>query len=113
MNFLPYLPRELRASIFVVVHTAPESPGYLAEILTRAGRLPARYARDGELFEEGRIYVARPDRHLLLGPARRMQVAKGPRENRTRPSVDPLFRSSALASGPWADGIVWCAGFAA
>ena len=110
MNFLPDLPRDLRAAIFVVVHTAPESPGYLAEILTRAGRLPARYARDGELFEEGRIYVARPDRHLLLSPGRRMQVVKGPRENRTRPSVDPLFRSAALAYGPRVVGIVLSGG---
>src|SRR5262249_9677625 len=93
MNFLPDLPRDLRAAIFVVIHTAPESPGYLAEILTRAGRLPARYAQDGELFAEGRIYVAPPDRHMLLNPGQRMQVVRGPRENRTRPSIDPLFRS--------------------
>lgn len=110
LNFLPALPEHFQAAIFVVIHTGPESPGYLAGILTRAGRLPARYARDGEKFEKGIIYLASPDHHLLLSPGERAQVVRGPRENRTRPAVDPLFRSAALAYGARVIGVVLSGG---
>ncbi|HEX8853209.1 MAG TPA: chemotaxis protein CheB, partial [Pyrinomonadaceae bacterium] len=42
------LPEDFAASIFVVLHTSPESPGLLANILDRFGRLPAASATDGE-----------------------------------------------------------------
>lgn len=109
-TILSGLPTDLPASVFVVVHTAPDSPGYLAEIFSRAGRLPARYARDGEAFEKGRIYLAPPDHHLLLSADGTMQVVRGPRENRTRPAIDPLFRSAALAFGPRVIGAVLSGG---
>jgi two-component system chemotaxis response regulator CheB len=110
IRFLPGLPPDLPAAIFVVVHTGPESPGYLAGVFTRAGRLSARYAGDAEKFERGAIYVARPDHHLLLSPGDRVQVVRGPRENGTRPAVDPLFRSAALAYGPRVIGVVLSGG---
>jgi two-component system, chemotaxis family, protein-glutamate methylesterase/glutaminase len=101
---------DLPAAVFVVVHIAPHSPGYLAEILTRLGPLPAKNARNGERFTNGAIYVAPPDHHLLLQADRRMLVVRGPRENRTRPAVDPLFRSAALAFGPRVIGVVLSGG---
>jgi two-component system, chemotaxis family, protein-glutamate methylesterase/glutaminase len=90
------LPAELPAALFVVVHTSAESPGYLADILQRAGRWPARMAADGDPIRPGRILVAPPDRHLLLS-GDRVRLSSGPRENRTRPAIDPLFRSAAVA----------------
>jgi two-component system chemotaxis response regulator CheB len=49
--------------------------------------------------------VAPPDRHLLVEPGR-VRVTKGPRENRFRPAIDPLFRSAAQVFGPAAIGVV-------
>ena len=57
------LPADLPASLFVVMHTAPESPGLLAEILNHFGTLRATTATDGERIRPGTIYVAPPDRH--------------------------------------------------
>jgi two-component system chemotaxis response regulator CheB len=57
------------------------------------------HAVDGEPVEMGRIYVAPPDRHLLVEP-RRIRLSHGPTENRHRPAIDPLFRSAARAYGP-------------
>jgi hypothetical protein len=49
--------------------------------------------------------VAPPDHHLLVEPGR-LRVTKGPRENRFRPAIDPLFRSAAQVFGPTAIGAV-------
>ena len=110
LTILSGLPANLPAALFVVIHIGPDSPGYMATILSRAGPLSAQYARDGEPFENGHIYVATADCHLLLNPGRLMQVVRGPKENRTRPAVDPLFRSAALSYGPRVIGLVLSGG---
>ena len=99
------LPAEFPAAIFIVLHTSPHSPGLLPEIFNHRGLLPAAHAQDGEPVTPGRIYVAPPDLHLLLENGR-VRVTRGPKENRSRPAVDPLFRSAALAYGPRVVGIV-------
>jgi two-component system chemotaxis response regulator CheB len=100
------LPRDLDASLFIVLHTAPYSPGILPEILGRAGQLPASHARDWEQISPGRIYVAPPDYHLLIERSGYTRVTQGPKENRFRPAVDPLFRSAAHAFGPRVVGVI-------
>lgn len=92
------LPAELAAALFVVVHFPPHSTSVLPRILSRRGTLPAVHAEDGAPVEPGRVYVAPPDRHLLLERGR-MRLVRGPRENAARPAVDPLFRSAARAYG--------------
>jgi Chemotaxis response regulator containing a CheY-like receiver domain and a methylesterase domain len=89
------LPEDLPAAVLVVQHTSPESPGLLGEILSRQGPLPAVIAEDGMEIERGRIYVAPPNRHLLA-TADGIRVNFGPRENRSRPAIDPLFRTAAV-----------------
>lgn len=103
------LPQDFPASVFVVLHTAPQSPGVLGDILDRAGALPAANAVDGERIQPGRIYVAPPDYHLLVEPEI-VRVTRGPKENRFRPAVDPLFRSAAQVYGPRAVGVILTGG---
>jgi two-component system, chemotaxis family, protein-glutamate methylesterase/glutaminase len=88
------LPADFPAPIAIVQHTAPQSPGVLHEILARSGKLKALRAADREPLRSGHIYVAPPDFHLVIEPGR-VRVTKGPRENRFRPAIDPLFRSAA------------------
>jgi two-component system, chemotaxis family, protein-glutamate methylesterase/glutaminase len=99
------LPVDFPAPICVVVHTSPQSPGVLASILARVGTLRADNARDGERLHPGQIYVAPPDFHLTVEPGR-LRVTRGPRENRFRPAIDPLFRSAAQVFGPGAIGVI-------
>jgi two-component system, chemotaxis family, protein-glutamate methylesterase/glutaminase len=99
------LPREFAAPIAVVMHTSPESPGILADILDRTGPLHAVQPRNGERLQAGRIYVAPPDFHLMIEPGI-VRITKGPRENRFRPAIDPLFRSAAQVYGPAALGVI-------
>jgi two-component system chemotaxis response regulator CheB len=103
------LPKDLEASVFIVWHMAPTVRGILPQVLNVAGPLYASEAADGEKVERGRIYVAKPDHHLLLENSR-VRVTRGPKENRFRPSVDPLFRSAAYNYGPRVIGVITSGG---
>jgi two-component system, chemotaxis family, protein-glutamate methylesterase/glutaminase len=99
------LPADFPAPVGVVMHTAPQAPGVLDDILNRAGTLRAVNASTGMRLKPGHLYVAPPDYHLLIEPGV-LRITKGPRENRFRPAVDPLFRSAAQVYGPKAIGVV-------
>lgn len=90
------LPADRDAAVFVVQQLAPAT---LADALDQAGSRPARLAGDGQAIETGRIYVAPRDEHLLLAHDG-IRLARTPRENGMRPSVDALFRSAAVCFGP-------------
>lgn len=99
------LPKDLAASVFIVWHMSPDVRGVLPQILNRADTLHAAHAYDGERIAPNRIYVAPPDRHLLV-EAGRVRVTRGPKENRFRPAVDPLFRSAAHAYNKQVIGVI-------
>jgi two-component system, chemotaxis family, protein-glutamate methylesterase/glutaminase len=99
------LPADFSAPLCIVMHTAAESPRVLATILDRSTSLDVRYAADGDPLRAGRVYIAQADRHLLVEPGR-LRVTAGPRENRFRPAIDPLFRSVAQVFGPGAVGVL-------
>ena len=99
------LPAGLPASVFVVLHIPPQNPSLMPEILSRSGRLKAVHPGDGEAIQQGCIYVAPPDLHLLVEQGY-VHLLRGPKENRHRPAIDPLFRSAAVAYGPRVVGVV-------
>ena len=99
------LPIDLPAPVFVVLHIPPYVASSLPQILSRSGPLKAIHPEDGAAIKAGMIYVAPPDRHLLI-EGHRIAVKRGPKENRFRPSIDALFRSAAYAYGPRAIGVV-------
>jgi two-component system chemotaxis response regulator CheB len=99
------LPGDFQAAVLVVLHTPPDATGYMAEILGRAGPLPAVYPLDGAEITHGCVMVAPPDHHLVVDGAR-VRVIRGPRENAMRPAIDPLFRTAAQSYGPRVVGVV-------
>src|SRR5206468_4016237 len=62
-------------------------------------------ARDGQDVQPGHVYVAPADHHLLVIDGI-IRLGRGPRENMTRPAIDPLFRSVGESYGPRAIGLV-------
>jgi two-component system chemotaxis response regulator CheB len=99
------LPATLAAPVCIVLHVPPDSPSLLPVILARRASLEVVAAADGAKIKPGTIYVAQPDRHLIIDDGV-IRLARGPRENRHRPAVDVLFRSAALAYGSGAIGVV-------
>jgi two-component system chemotaxis response regulator CheB len=99
------LPAKLDAAIFIVWHMAPDVTGLLPQVLNRQKTIPASNAIDNEPISSNHIYVAPPDRHLLLEKGL-VRVTKGPKENHFRPAVDPLFRSAAESYGSRVIGII-------
>jgi two-component system chemotaxis response regulator CheB len=105
-DLIGQLPIDLVASVFVVQHMASEDSGESLLVRLRHHRaFGCTFAKDGEIFKPGRIYIARPDNHLLI-KKNKVLVSKGARENRNRPGIDPLFRSAAVAHGSRVIGVI-------
>jgi two-component system, chemotaxis family, protein-glutamate methylesterase/glutaminase len=98
------LPAAFPAPLCIVQHVGA-NPSLLPELLSNRGPHPAVHARDGQLLTPGVIHIAPPDHHMLV-EGRYLRLTRGPRENHTRPAIDPLFRSAALAWGPGVIGVV-------
>jgi len=98
------LPRGFPASILIVQHIGTHT-SMLPELLNRRGPLPAMFPTSGRLLEPGVIFVAPPDHHLLVTDGA-VRLSRDAKENYTRPAIDPLFRSAAIAKGPHVIGIV-------
>lgn len=103
--FFRALPPGLPAAVLVVLHIPAHTPSQLDRVLASVTDLPVDVARDGEPLENGRVYVASADRHLMLTPGG-IRLSRGPKEGRVRPSIDVLFRSAAAAFGPRVIGVV-------
>jgi two-component system chemotaxis response regulator CheB len=104
-SLVAQLPPDFPAAVLVVLHLPPKGTSVLPQILARAGALPAVTAEDGAAVEGGRVYVAPPDRHLLVEHGH-LRLDHGTRTNGHRPAIDPLFRSVANEYGPAGAGVV-------
>lgn len=93
------LPPGFPAAVFIVQHMSADSRGeLLVRTLNNQRTLPCVQASHGERFRGGHIYLPPADHHLMLAKGK-ILVTKGAQENRSRPAIDPLFRSAAVAYG--------------
>lgn len=91
------LPIAFPAAIVIVQHLSPDHPSLMAEILQRYTLLPVRQAQDGMGLQPRTVYVAPPDRHLLVTPEGRLSLTHTARVHFVRPSADALFESVATS----------------
>ncbi|PSF07026.1 chemotaxis protein CheB [Marinobacter halophilus] len=100
------LPEDFPAPVFVVNHMGMHTTGEaLVNVLNGSGNLPCAQAHDQQAFKSGHIYLAPSDQHMLIDNGK-ILITKGARENRSRPAIDPLFRSAAVAYGNRVIGII-------
>ncbi|WP_011296795.1 chemotaxis protein CheB [Cupriavidus necator] len=98
------LPAALDAAVFIVLHVGKHK-SELPSLLTRWGKLPASYPQHGDVWKPGHIYVAPPDHHMLI-TADTIHLSHAAKENFSRPAIDPLLRSAAVALGSRVIGVI-------
>ncbi len=95
--------------IVITQHMPATFTTIFAEHLARASKLPCTEASDGMALENGHIYVAPGEYHMVVeeqAGAARLRLNQEPPENYCRPAVDPMFRSLAALYGPAVLGLV-------
>jgi two-component system chemotaxis response regulator CheB len=65
-RLLAGLPAEFPAAIVIVQHLDPRHRSLMAEILNRNCALPVKEAEEGDRLIGGAIFIAPPNRHLLV-----------------------------------------------
>jgi two-component system, chemotaxis family, protein-glutamate methylesterase/glutaminase len=99
----------LPASVVVAIHISRRPSKTIHLALCGRAALGCELAANGTALEPGHIYVTPPDRHTRIicqGDKKKLQVDRAPPENRSRPSIDALFRSTAATCGPRAVGVL-------
>ena len=96
-KLLASLPADFPIPITIVQHLDPRHRSLMADILSRHTTLKVTQARDGEKMKPGTVYVAPPDRHLLVNSDGRLSLTHTELVHFVRPSADLLFDSSAAA----------------
>ena len=99
------LPADIPAAVCIVVHVGARGNDVMADIFGRRCSIPVTTAIDGERLQQGHVYVAAADHHLIVLDDT-IRLGRGPRENLARPAIDPLFRSVGLSHGSRAIGVI-------
>ena len=94
---LSSLTADFPASIAVVQHLDPRHRSLMADILNRTSRLPIKQAEEGDRVEPGSVFIAPPDRHLLVNADGRLSLSRTELVHFVRRSADLLFESVAAS----------------
>lgn len=106
-KLISQLPKDFPLPVLIVRHISPDATGnVLLDELNKLNTVKCQYAKSGNNLKPGNVYLAPSDHHLLIGGDQKMLVTKGAHENRSRPAIDPLFRSAAVAFGTGVIGIL-------
>ncbi len=99
-ELLRHLPATFPLPIVVVQHLDPHHASSLASILGRRSTIRVKSAENGETPQTGVVYIAPPDRHLLINSLGGFDLNVAPPVHFLRPSVDRLFATAAEQLGP-------------
>lgn len=100
---LRYVGQRIAQPILITQHMPPHFTALLAEQLGKISGRSAAEARDGDVVEEGKIYLAPGGLHMLVetraSGGALLRLSDAPPENSCRPAVDPMLRSIARVYG--------------
>jgi len=91
------LPPDFPAAIVVVQHLDPRHRSLMADILRRRTELAVVQASEGDRMVPGTVYIAPPDRHLLVNSDGTLSLTQSELVHFVRPSADLLFESVAAS----------------
>jgi two-component system chemotaxis response regulator CheB len=107
---LSALPGDFPAALVVVVHISPHHKSHLADILARRTTLRVKHAAEGDRLHPGTVFIALPDRHLVVNPDGTLSLCHSGRVRHVRPSGDVLFASLAISCQDRAIAVVLTGG---
>lgn len=96
-QLLAAVPPDFVPAMLVVLHLPPEGPNALASVFSRRCALPVKEAEDKENIMPGTVCVSPADYHLLVEPDFSLSLSRDEVRHYSRPSIDMLFESAALA----------------
>ncbi len=99
------LPAGFISPILVVLHVHPKYISHMAEILGRQTDLEVKDAEEHETIAKGCVYMAPPNRHLLINRGV-LKLSDTPAVNYSRPAIDRTFESVVKTYGSRVIGIV-------
>ncbi len=102
---LSRLPANLPAFIGVVIHRSARSSTNWSNILGKKTKIRVVEPADGDSLTCGVVYIAPSDCHMTFEHDK-ISLDGGAKQHYTRPAVDPLFKSAALAYGPRVVGVI-------
>jgi two-component system, chemotaxis family, protein-glutamate methylesterase/glutaminase len=105
ISVLRDLDKNFPAAVIVILHMRARVHSSLDKILARSSALPVSSIEDGIATECGKVYVAVPDRHIVVGRDH-LHLSRGPKEGLNRPSINVAFRSAAAVYGPEVVGVL-------
>jgi len=100
------LTADFGAAVVVVQHLDPRHRSLMPQIIGRRSSMPVHAAFDAMVLEPGNVYLAPPDRHLLVNRDGTISLTQTELVNFVRPSADLLFESVAAAYGERAIAVV-------
>ena len=90
----------------MVQHVDPRHRSLMAEILAKRTAMPVKEAAAGDRIRPGHVYIAPPNRHLLVNSDGTLELTQTELVHFVRPSADLLFESAAAAYGERAIAVV-------
>ena len=91
------LPKDFNTPIIIVQHIGARSDNQLIKILNDKSNLQIKEADEKEKIENGKVYIAPPNYHLMIERDKTLSLTIDERVNYARPSIDILFESAAEA----------------
>lgn len=104
-KLLEQFPANFKCPVIIVQHLPADAPSQIVPVLQRHSLIPLSHPVDQQVIEEGNIYIAPANKHLLVMDGY-FRLDSGPKENRVRPSIDHLFKSAAISYRDEAIGVV-------
>src|SRR5919109_4978882 len=96
-RILASLPADFPAALAVVQHLDPRHRSLMADILSRRTPLTVKQAKEGDCLRPATVYIAPPNRHLLVNPDGTLSLSQSELVHFVRPSADLLFESVAVS----------------
>jgi len=103
---LEALPANYPLPVIVVQHRYRDQKDLLEQILQNKCAIQIKQADEKEKIKNGVVYIAPPDYHLLIEGDLTFSLSNDALVSYSRPSIDVLFESAALAFGKQLIGVL-------